>query len=44
MVKPSPTDVVWLFVVAVRPSTLPESYDSDRGGTGPAAAGGMVKS
>ncbi len=35
--KPSPTALPWLFVVAVRPSTLPESYARDSDGTGPAA-------
>ena len=42
--KPSPTGLAWLFVEAVRPSTLPESYDSDSDGDGPAAAGGTAMS
>ena len=38
--QPSPTADGWLFVDPVSPSTDCESYDSDRSGDGPAAAGG----
>lgn len=38
--KPSPITVPWLLVEAVRPSTLPESYEIFRSGFGFTAAGG----